>query len=205
MWFPVRQGLDVTKSPSTDFSSTSISDFVNVSVGSFDITITSWWARWRRISPVRPFAQSFVQAQIKESTKASRHWPLRGESTSDRWIPLTKGQQRGKCFHLITSLWVTFIFARCQHSNKTPWRRKQPASRLLFCQQLIPASNKESIKAPPFVRGTKKLVTGDSHSQMANYMLYHDYWRHLPYISPFAFQQLCRRRQPGWPANKNHI
>ena len=28
----------------------------------------------------------------KENTKAPRHWPLWGKSTSHRWIPLTKGQ-----------------------------------------------------------------------------------------------------------------
>ena len=48
---------------------------------------------WRLKVPVsRLFSQSFVQAQIKENTKAPRHWPLRGEFTGDRWIPLTKGQ-----------------------------------------------------------------------------------------------------------------
>ena len=31
-----------------------------------------------------------------------RHCPLWGEFTGDRWIPRTKGQSRGKCFHLIT-------------------------------------------------------------------------------------------------------
>ena len=30
--------------------------------------------------------------QIKESIKAPRHWPLRGEFTGDRWIPRAKGQ-----------------------------------------------------------------------------------------------------------------
>ena len=30
---------------------------------------------------------------------------LWGELTGDRWIPLTKGQWRGKCFHLMTSSW----------------------------------------------------------------------------------------------------
>ena len=34
-----------------------------------------------------------------------RHWPLRGKFTDDRWIPFTKGQQRRKCFHLMTSSW----------------------------------------------------------------------------------------------------
>ena len=47
--------------------------------------------------------QLFVQAQIKENIKSSRHWPLWGEFTGYRWIPLTKGQLRGKCLHLITS------------------------------------------------------------------------------------------------------
>ena len=31
-------------------------------------------------------------ADKKKSVKAPHHWPLRGESTGDRWIPLTKGQ-----------------------------------------------------------------------------------------------------------------
>ena len=38
------------------------------------------------------FAQTFVQAQIKENIKAQRHWTLWGKSNGDRWIPLTKGQ-----------------------------------------------------------------------------------------------------------------
>ena len=32
------------------------------------------------------------------------HWHLWGESTGDRWISPTKGQWRGKCFHLMVSL-----------------------------------------------------------------------------------------------------
>ena len=39
-------------------------------------------------SPVsRLFTQPFIQAQIKENTKAPRHWPLCEEFTGDRWIP----------------------------------------------------------------------------------------------------------------------
>ena len=30
------------------------------------------------------FIQSFIQAQIKENTKAPRHWPLYGEFTKDQ-------------------------------------------------------------------------------------------------------------------------
>ena len=36
----------------------------------------------------------------------------------DRWIPRTKGQLRGKCFHLMTSsCGITFIFYRCHRSK----------------------------------------------------------------------------------------
>ena len=36
--------------------------------------------------------QPFVKTQIKENIQAPRHWPLWGESTSDRWNPRTKGR-----------------------------------------------------------------------------------------------------------------
>ena len=35
----------------------------------------------------RLFTQPFIQTQIKENIKASRHWPLCGEFTGPRWIP----------------------------------------------------------------------------------------------------------------------
>ena len=47
--------------------------------------------------------------QIKENMEAPRHWPLCGEFTSHRWIPRTKGQLRGKCFHLMTSSWTALF------------------------------------------------------------------------------------------------
>ena len=45
---------------------------------------------------------TFIRVEIKENIKAPLHWPFCGESTGDRWIPLTKGQWRGKGFHLMT-------------------------------------------------------------------------------------------------------
>ena len=51
-------------------------------------TVTSWWAGWRfKLPAPRLFTQPFVQAQIKETLKAPRHWPLWREFTGDRWIP----------------------------------------------------------------------------------------------------------------------
>ena len=68
------------------------------------ITMTSPWARWRLKPPASwLFTQPFIQAHMKENIKAPRHWPLCGEFIGDRWIPRTKGQWRGKCFHLMTS------------------------------------------------------------------------------------------------------
>ena len=44
--------------------------------------MTSWWARWRLKSPaLRLFTQPFIQARIKETIKAPRHWPLCGKSS----------------------------------------------------------------------------------------------------------------------------
>ena len=42
----------------------------------------------------------------QENIRALRCWPLWGEFTGDRWIPHTKGQLSGKCFHSMTSSWV---------------------------------------------------------------------------------------------------
>ena len=50
--------------------------------------------------------------------------PLWGESAGDRWIPLTKGQQRGKCFHVRTSPYrVRFTFLKSSIS----WRSVTPS------------------------------------------------------------------------------
>ena len=63
------------------------------------ITVTSQWRRWDLKSPAtRLFAQPFVQAQIKENIKVLHRWPLWRQSTSDRWISLTKGPITGKMF-----------------------------------------------------------------------------------------------------------
>ena len=56
-----------------------------------------------QITSLTIITQPFIQAQIKENIKALCHWPLCGEFTGDRWIPRTKGQWCGKCFHLMTS------------------------------------------------------------------------------------------------------
>ena len=45
-----------------------------------------------QITSLTIVTQPLIQAQIKENTKAPRHWPLWGEFTGDRRIPRTKGQ-----------------------------------------------------------------------------------------------------------------
>ena len=57
------------------------------------ITVTSLWMWWGHKSPAsRPFAESLIQAQIKQNIKAPRYWLLYGEFTCDQWIPRTMGQ-----------------------------------------------------------------------------------------------------------------
>ena len=38
------------------------------------------------------FYSTFYSAADKRKHQVSRHWPLCGEFTGDRWIPHTKGQ-----------------------------------------------------------------------------------------------------------------
>ena len=84
-------------------------------------------ARWRLKLPAWVFIQPFIRAQIKENIKAPRHWPLCGEFTGHRWIPRTKGQQRGKCFHLMMSSWNDDVIksscapVRSDQSNYYSW------------------------------------------------------------------------------------
>ena len=64
--------------------------------------------QWRHMSFVasqtdRLFVQQFTQANIKGNIKGRRYWPFVRESTVDRWIPFTNGQQRGNHFHVMTS------------------------------------------------------------------------------------------------------
>ena len=40
-----------------------------------NITLTSWWAWWHLKTPASPlFTQPFIQSQIKENIKSTRHW-----------------------------------------------------------------------------------------------------------------------------------
>ena len=68
------------------------------------VTMTLQWARWcLKSTASRLLTPSFIQAQMNENFKVPRHWPLWGEFTGHRWIPLHKGTVTRKCFHLMTS------------------------------------------------------------------------------------------------------
>ena len=100
--------------------------------------------RWRFKSlPLRLFTQPFVQAQIKENTKAPRHWPLWGKFIGDRWIPHIKGQKRGKCFHLMTAkchamAWRTHAVVY----NSTNHSTQQHITLQLLCFQILATLHK---------------------------------------------------------------
>ena len=124
------------------------------------ITVTSEWVRWYLKSPASwSFTQSFVQAQIKENIKTPRHWPLWGEFTGDRWIRLTKGQWRGKCFHLMTSSLpgglaigvpgeVAGYWKAWQMFGKLPWRDLyEPTIKMLREGYPVPSAMAKAIKS----------------------------------------------------------
>ena len=61
--------------------------------------MTPQCARWRLKSLAsRLFAQTFVQAHIKENIKAQHHWPLWRESIGDRWIPSQRASNAENVF-----------------------------------------------------------------------------------------------------------
>ena len=66
-------------------------------VSTFIPSMTLLWCHNERdgISNQQPhdcLLNRLFKVQIKENIQALRHWPLCGEFTGDRWIPLTKGQ-----------------------------------------------------------------------------------------------------------------
>ena len=68
------------------------------------ITMTSWWAPRRHQSPAsRFFCSTVYSGADKRKHQSSASLALCWEFAGDRWIPRTKGQWRGKCFHLMTS------------------------------------------------------------------------------------------------------
>ena len=57
-----------------------------------NISLTSWWARWRLKSPaIRLFTQPFIRRQSKKTSKLRVTGFLWWEFIGDRWIPRTNG------------------------------------------------------------------------------------------------------------------
>ena len=55
-----------------------------------------------QVTGVPLFAQLLDQGQIKENIKASRHWPLWGKFTGDRWVIVFK---RGERIEISSTEW----------------------------------------------------------------------------------------------------
>ena len=79
------------------FTDTSPQHYGDVKMGAMASQITS-------ITIV--YSAIYSGANQRKKIKAPRDWPLCGKFTSDRWIPRTNGQWRGKCIHLMTSSWI---------------------------------------------------------------------------------------------------
>ena len=70
--------------------------FANMRISTFSLTELDWTSCGLK-SPANGLLVRSIQQQVKYQTLY--HWLLRGEITDDRWIPLTKGHQCGRCFH----------------------------------------------------------------------------------------------------------
>ena len=91
-----------------------------------------------QIAGVSIVCSTICSGAHQKNIEALRHWPLWGESTGVRWIPLTKGQWRGKCFYLMTSScywWVLLVvvafnnFSSCEHSL---WEKAQGITHQIY-------------------------------------------------------------------------
>ena len=71
----------------------------------------------------------------RRSKKVSRHWPLQGEFTVDRWIPPTKGHKSGKCFHLMMSSW-NYVMSQSPADSPTATKFHE-ISRLLHSPSMV--------------------------------------------------------------------
>ena len=120
--------------------------------GEFDVATvyilrntSSQWRHDEITSVSIVFAQSFVQAQIKENIKALRHWPLWGEFTGDRWIPRTKGQWRGNIsiwwrHHAASLVWPQCLYYATLKGNRSMTKTsKYPSNRGRFTKKNMPS------------------------------------------------------------------
>ena len=64
------------------------------------------------------FIQKLVKANIKENIKPLHYWSFMRESTSDQWIPFTKGQWCRKHFQVLTSSCMVRID---ELDGRLPW------------------------------------------------------------------------------------
>ena len=91
------------------------------STSAFNITMTSWWPRWRLQSTAsRLFTQPFSQTHIKETIKAPLYWPLCGEFTGTGEFP----SQRASYAESV-SIWWRHLEKVCGASIKFPTSKIQ--------------------------------------------------------------------------------
>ena len=81
--------------------------FVNHSAINWSWFVTLWMSRYASVGH---------SCHDKNLVKAPCRWPLWGEFTVDQGIPHTKGQYRGKCFHLMISSCVCL-----KHAYNNTW------------------------------------------------------------------------------------
>ena len=75
-------------------------------VSSLDYSDVTMSAMASQITAILNICSTICPVRLKEIIKATRHWPLWGESPGDRWIP---SQSASKYSHLITSSCISSI------------------------------------------------------------------------------------------------
>ena len=120
--------------------------------------------------------------------KAPRHRHLWGEFTGDRWIPLTKGQYRGKLFHWLTS--SCDINKIKQNTTNDVYILRNVLYNHVKCHRPIPCPHNLTVGAtgvPPHI---------DKTSDLEGSWLGFENWRST---DPFRFHSISNSSPAYWP------
>ena len=124
--------------------------------------------------------------QIKHQSSASLAFVWRIHR--DRWIPRTKGQLRGKCFHLMTSSWTHICVSTLNiidtDNGLSPGRRqaitwskveivtlRSKLSEILIEIHIFPFKKMSSVKCQPFCLGLNVLRSHIQRHHITRYVI----------------------------------
>ena len=116
----------------------------------------------------------------------------------DRWIPRTKGQLRGKCFHLMTSsCWANVDSDRCRHMAALSHNDLTPLymARMMELIQIATLNMFEKSMALQLhnlglLFDRLNIMPPDRYKPLLHRSCWHHYWHHLLHMNQYGWIQI---------------